>query len=85
MSIGNAPNTAPANGYFNVQGIARGGQGWVYLRNNNNGFACQPSNSNQNGVNGFIPVSKGDVLYMEYFNIANLLFRFYYAEGSYND
>lgn len=74
--------TAPANGYFNVYGLANGGQGWIYLQNNNKGTTCQPSNSNQNGVNGFIPVSKGDVVYMQYVNITWSAFRFYYAQGS---
>lgn len=74
--------TAPANGYFNVYGLANGGQGWIYLQNNNKGTTCQPSNSNQNGVNGFIPVSKGDVVYVQYINITWSAFRFYYAQGS---
>lgn len=74
--------TAPANGYFNVYGLANGGQGWIYLQNNNKGTTCQPSNSNQNGVNGFIPVSKGDVVFVQYINITWSAFRFYYAQGA---
>ena len=47
------------------------------------GLTVQPSNSPNNGVNGFIPVKKGDVVTIEYINMANTPYiAFIYAQGS---
>ena len=81
--VSNTAYTAPANGYFRFSSLASSsGQGWAYL-SSSSGLTVQPSNSPYNGVNGFIPVKKGDVVTMEYVNMANTPYiAFIYAQGS---
>lgn len=79
----NTAYTAPANGYFRFSSLASSsGQGWAYM-SSSSGLTVQPSNSPNNGVNGFIPVKKGDVVTIEYLNMANTPYiAFIYAQGS---
>ena len=79
----NTSYTAPANGYFRFSSLASSsGQGWAYM-SSSSGLTVQPSNSPYNGVNGFIPVKKGDVVTIEYINMANTPYiAFIYAQGS---
>ena len=79
----NAAYTAPANGYFRFSSlVSSSGQGWAYM-SSSSGLTVQPSNSPYNGVNGFIPVKKGDVVTIEYLNMANTPYiAFIYAQGS---
>ena len=71
--------TAPANGYFS----------WYCYQNNNGYIFVQSSASllpnrvanSSNDVAGFIPVRKGDIVYVEYNNLGFNRLRFIFAEG----
>ena len=71
--------TAPANGWFS----------W-YCHQNNNGYIFVQSSASllpnrvansSNDVAGFIPVRKGDIVYVEYNNLGFNRLRFIFAEG----
>lgn len=71
--------TAPANGYFS----------WYCYQNNNGYIFVQISASllpnrvanASNDIAGFIPVKKGDIVFVEYVNLTFNRLRFIYAEG----
>jgi hypothetical protein len=71
--------TATANGWFT----------W-YCNQNNNGYIFVQSSASllpnrvplsSNDIAGFIPVKQGDIVYVEYNNLAFNRLRFIYAEG----
>lgn len=75
--------TAPANGWFRVSSSASSStSGWIYMTSSS-GLTNQPSNTANNGINGFLPCKKGDVVTMQFWGLANTPYIcFVYAQGS---
>ena len=83
LGASGATYTAPENGYFIIKATANTSGGFVVISNENIQLATNPIAINAGGgVQSFLPVKKGDVVYVWYGNITVVHFRFIYANGS---
>ena len=82
LGASGATYTAPANGYFNVDGASSSSVGWVQLVNVSTRINSMAWNTSaENGLRCFVPVKKGDKVSIPYYNFKNVTLRFIYAEG----
>lgn len=88
LTLGEAQSTytAPANGYFQLSANATKEQGFICLRNDNGSGlqTIQHVSTSDNWCSGFLPVKKGDVVFVDYMFVSttDAFFRFIYAEGA---
>lgn len=82
LGASGATYTAPEYGYFVLRGTANAAGGFSVLSNEKIQLTNNPvAFSAGGGVSSFLPVKKGDVVYIWYGNFTKTVFRFVYANG----
>lgn len=85
LTVGATSTTyiAPENGYFVSDGTANNADSnLIQLRNAVTGLGMCAIRTSTNAVRAFMPVLKGQTIYLDYRNIDNIRLAFVYAQGS---
>lgn len=82
LGASGATYTAPANGWFYLNGICTSAGSYGYISNTVTGmrYTNQTFTSNTT-MAGYLPRKKGDVIICDYSNFTKQYFRFIYAQG----
>ena len=74
--------TAPANGWFYLNGICTAAGAYGYLSNPDTDMKyTYQSYASKTTMAGYLPCKKGDVIICDYGGFTKQYFRFIYAEG----